>query len=84
MRSGIVPAGRDQRVGAKGALDQRPLHALTAAVDQADLTNTRGLRRGEVLDHHVHDITWLEAMQIELGLDWNHDRPIGIRGRHAS
>lgn len=55
-------------------LDDPPLHAASASVDDANLGQTAGGRGVDVFLHHRSDVARGERVEIELVLDRNANR----------
>jgi hypothetical protein len=60
------------------SLHDAPLHASASPVDEANLAQTRGSRRDDVLLDHRWDVPGLERVEVDVRPDWNSD---GVR-RH--
>src|SRR5262249_6679842 len=61
---GGVPEFDDERMLFEGRLDAAALDALSAAVNQADLTQAGGVGGVHVLLDDRHDVSWRERVQV--------------------
>lgn len=71
MRSRVVPEFLDERVMLERGLNTGALHAATAAVNQPDFAEARGLRRMDVLGDDRPDVARRKGVQVDLRLDRN-------------
>jgi hypothetical protein len=65
---GVGEAG-DQGVAREHGADDRPLHATTASVDEADLAEAPGVNRFQIVGDDGRDVGRSEGMQVERILD---------------
>lgn len=69
VRRRVVPELDDERMPVERLLHDRPLHAAAAAMDEADLSKSRCVRRVDVLLDDRRNIARCKRVQIELRLD---------------
>jgi hypothetical protein len=65
MRDGIVPELDDPWVPIEHGLDNAPLHAPTAAMNQPDFPEAGSRRLIQVLVNHRRNVAWRECVQIQ-------------------
>lgn len=69
VRAGVVPELGDERMLLEGGLDDGPLHAAAAAVNEPELREARLMGGAHVFLDHRRDVARSERVQVQLGLD---------------
>lgn len=69
MSVGRIPELGDERMAVERLLDDAPLHAGAAPVDQPHLAEPGGMGLADVRLHDGSHVAWRESVQVERGLD---------------
>lgn len=83
VRFGIIPELCDEWVPVERGLNDSALNAPTAAVNEAHACVAGLYRGGHVLVHNRRDVSRLERVEVELGLDGHAKRLVFGHGDAA-